>query len=171
MGDIFQLIAAFLELGSLFDSFIQTKHKYELEQAFHCMKRLDQDPSQDAARSALLYLNKIDSDDKLYAQALACKFRVYCYTFLFEFDKANSQIKALSAIEIGWLTLNKDAIRSLQSEIPQLKQMVAEAKQMYEELVRKQRRIERANRPFNWKVLSIALIVVVAVLAVLLIFL
>lgn len=164
MERFFYMISDLLDVAAICESFLgfiyKTEHQEAFEKGIVCMETLDEDPSPQNARKALSYLNQINYEDKLYVQAASCYFRVFCYACIFEFDEARKQISALSNLEIDFITLKKDTIRELQAQAPQLYESVDELQREYE----RSKREEKNTGEFNWKPLAIALIVVVAVL-------
>lgn len=168
MNDLMNIITAFLDgqslVQGLFGFIYSTEHQDDFERGLDYLKLLDENPSPETARAALSYLNKINDDDKLFVQAFACFGRVFCYTAIFDFKMARQQITALTSIETDWITLKRDTIHNLQAQSSDLYAMVNQVEEEYKRQCRK----NQSETKFNWKILSIGLIVVIVVLLVLL---
>lgn len=175
MGNVLELLADYYDYASMYQSIMgfiyATEHQDALEYGLACMKALDENPSQEAARDALRYLNQIDFEDKKFVQAFAYYSRAFCYTALFQFDNARLEIRRLQAIEIDFFTLKKDTIRSFQEDVDELYELVNKIEEEYIRWCREQNAgaIPNSTSPFNWKALAIGLVAVVAVLAFLLV--
>lgn len=111
--DIAISAAEWYEIGQ---SLTQTEHFEDIKKAQPLLEKGDNTGDVEYYRRALIYLERINSEDKRAAQALAYYIKAYCYGFDNQFRRAYISLDDLDAIEISWHTMDKDTIREYKSK-------------------------------------------------------
>ena len=112
-------------------SLTQTEHFEDLKKAQPLLEKAEETGDAGYYREALYYLERINTDDKRVAQAVAYYIKAYCYCFTCQFNKAYLSLNDLDAIEISWHTMDKDTIREYQSKSSEARKEIKQLEQEY----------------------------------------
>ena len=128
------LISFALDAAEWYDigkTLAQTEHFEDFKKAQPLLEKAEETGDIGYYKEALYYLERINSDDKRAAQAVAYYIKAYCYCYTCQFSKAYLSLNALDAIEISWHTMEKDTIREYQSKSSEARK---EIKQLEKEM-------------------------------------
>ena len=112
-------------------SLAQTKQFEDFKKALPLLEIAEQTGEVSYYKEALYYLERINTDDKRAAQAVAYYIKAYCYCYTCQFNKAYSSLNALDAIEISWHTMEKDTIREYQSKSSEARKEIKQLEKEY----------------------------------------
>lgn len=188
------------KIGGFIGELFSTKHAHDLQLAAESINSFENNRSPALLKKAIDCFERIDENDKKYAQCAAFNGIAYCYYMLSalsleekRFDEALSYLSLgehypdkMLAIETTFLTWNRSEIEELQSGVPETKELFSNFRQ--EILVKKAEEEERRRREeeerrrnnsssssseINWKTVAVSAVIalVIAAVALLIVFL
>lgn len=128
------LISFALDAAEWYDigkTLAQTEHFEDFKKAQPLLEKAEETGDIGYYKEALYYLERINSDDKRAAQAVAYYIKAYCYCYTCQFSKAYLSLNALDAIEISWHTMEKDTIREYQSKSSEARKEIKQLEKEY----------------------------------------